>query len=220
MDYVEQLRGGDRGGGGRMDGVSRTAPASEPAKKKKRKPGQHIKYFTADELTRLFAVITSVRDRAIFRLGYHRGLRASEVGLLTMGSYRKSAERLYVQRLKGSISGEFGLTSIETKSLRAWLRIRGEGPGTLFPSRKHSPISQQMLDVLMKGYCALADIPREKACFKALRHSCATQMLTRGRDIREVQDHLGHASISNTVIYAQITNTHRDRVAAEMKDWR
>lgn len=213
----------DGNGGGVPAGVPDPrilSVAGKPAKRKKRRPSQQIKYLTADELARLFAVIVSVRDRAIFRLGYHRGLRAGEVGLLQVSSYRKSSEKLYVKRLKGSNSGEFGLTTIESKCLRAWLRVRGEAPGAIFLSRKRSPISQQMLDVLMKRYCAMADIPRDKACFKALRHSCGTQMLTRGRDIREVQDHLGHASISNTVIYAQITNLHRDRVAEEQRDWR
>ena len=33
-----------------------------------------------------------MRDRAIFRLGYHRGLRAGEVGLLQLASYRKAAD--------------------------------------------------------------------------------------------------------------------------------
>jgi integrase len=37
-------------------------------------------YLTPEEIVRLFAAITSPRDRAIFRLTYHRGLRASELG--------------------------------------------------------------------------------------------------------------------------------------------
>ena len=55
---------------------------------------QQPKYLTEEELTRLFAVIKSVRDRAIFRIAYHRGLRAGEVALLQMDDYRQSAGRL------------------------------------------------------------------------------------------------------------------------------
>lgn len=187
---------------------------------RKRKPKNTIKYLTAEEIDRLFAVIKSARDRAIFRLAYHRGLRAGEVGRLQLAHYRQSAERLYVTRLKSGNSGEYGLTAIEVRVLRAWLKERGNAPGAIFLSRKRRPISQQMLDVLMKRYGKAARIPPEKAHFHALRHSCATSLLERGRDIAEVKDWLGHCNIANTDIYARITNAHRDRTAGELKDWK
>jgi len=47
-----------------------------------------------------------VRDRAIFQVALHAGLRASEVGMLQMRDYQPKAtvqgmDRLYVRRLKG-----------------------------------------------------------------------------------------------------------------------
>ena len=184
------------------------------------KPGVTIKYLTAEELQRLFAVIKSPRDRAIFRIAYHRGLRAREVGMLQMSHYRVAAERLYVTRLKHGNSGEYGLTSIEVRVLRAWLKDRGDAHGAIFLSKKRRPISQQMLDVLMKDYCRAARIPAEKAHFHALRHSCATSLLDRGRDIAEIKDWLGHCNIANTDIYARITNARRDRISNELRDWK
>ena len=44
-----------------------------------------ITYLTQDELRRLFAVIKDKRDKALFYLAYHHGLRASEVSLLQRG---------------------------------------------------------------------------------------------------------------------------------------
>ncbi len=41
-----------------------------------------IKFLTADEIRRLFAIIKSKRDRALFLTAHRDGLRASEVGLL------------------------------------------------------------------------------------------------------------------------------------------
>ena len=43
--------------------------------------------LSQEETDRLFRAITSERDRAIFRLAYHAGLRASEVGLLELRDY-------------------------------------------------------------------------------------------------------------------------------------
>jgi integrase len=197
------------------------APADPVSpRKRRRKAKATIKYLTAEELDRLFAAIKPSRDRAIFRLAYHRGLRAGEVGKLQLADFRAAADRLYVTRLKDGNSGEYVLTSIELKVLRSWLKERGSAPGAIFLSRKRRPISQQMLDVLMKRYCAAARIPPEKAHFHALRHSCATSLLSRKRDIAEVKDHLGHCNIANTAIYAQVTNARRDELADELKDWK
>ena len=48
-----------------------------------RRPEQRtIHFLTQDELRRLFKVIRSKRDKAIFLAAYRHGLRASEIGLL------------------------------------------------------------------------------------------------------------------------------------------
>jgi integrase len=89
-------------------------------------------YLQFEEIARLFTVIESPRDRAIFRLAYHAGLRASEVGRLELRDYNPHTERIYVHRLKGSNSGEHHLVREESKALRAWLKIRGAVPGPIF----------------------------------------------------------------------------------------
>jgi len=45
-------------------------------------PLPEITFLTQGEGRRLLAVITGQRDRALFQLAYHHGLRASEVSLL------------------------------------------------------------------------------------------------------------------------------------------
>lgn len=182
----------------------------------------NIKYLTEEELTRLFQVITSPRDRAIFRLAWRRGLRAGEVALLQLQDYRADAGRLFIHRLKKGkrdTSGEYILTSLERSDLKAWLKIRGSEAGPIFTTRLGSGISQQMLDVLMKQYCAASRIQIEKSHFHALRHSCAVSMLEHGEDIALIKDHLGHANIASTDIYATITNKTRDSAAARLNRW-
>jgi site-specific recombinase XerC len=77
-----------------------------------------------EEIKALFGVIMDARDRAIFRVVYHRGLRASEVKLLELSDYRQRDGRLYVRRLKGSKSGEYPLFDEERRSLNQWLKKR------------------------------------------------------------------------------------------------
>lgn len=178
------------------------------------------KFLTESELERLFATVTNPRDLAILRIAYHRGLRASEVGQLQIEDYRPDAKRLYVRRKKGSHSGEYLLTRNEIRALDAWLKIRGAAPGPLFPSQRGTGIDRRMLDVLMKRYGAIAGLPEEKRHMHVLKHSCGTHLLSgRGLDVAEVQDHLGHADIRNTMVYAKITNRRRDEVAERLKNW-
>jgi integrase len=66
-------------------------------------------FFSEAEIDQLFSVITSTRDRAIFRLAYHRGLRASEIGRLQVSDYDPRADRLTLHRVKGSNGGQYRL---------------------------------------------------------------------------------------------------------------
>jgi len=193
---------------------------AEPPKRQRRKRSQPL-YLQFEEIKRLFIVIESPRDRAIFRLAYHAGLRASEVGRLELRDYTPRTERIFVHRLKGSNSGEHHLCREESKALRAWLKIRGSVPGAIFLSNRRSPIRRSMLDVLMKKYGAFAGIPPELCHFHILKHTCATHLMSKGFHPDQVQDWIGHANIQNTMIYAHTTNVRRDEMAEQLRDtWR
>jgi len=179
--------------------LSRTI-ATEPARRKRRRRDESIKYLSEDQLERFFAAIQDPRDIAIFRVVYHRGLRAGEVGRLQLSDWNQERDRMRFSRLKGSHGGEYHLTSREVRALRAWLKVRGAEPGPLFPSRKGRGISQQMLDVLMKRYGRLAGLPHELCHTHALKHSAATHLLNRGEAIEDVQDHLGHSNIQSILV--------------------
>jgi integrase len=185
----------------------------------KRKAKRVPDFLTVEEIDRLFVAIVSVRDRAMFRLAYHRGLRASELGLIQLSDYRPTVGRIFIRRLKGSNSGEYLLTKAEQHALRAWLRERGTAAGALFSSRNHRPISRFRLGQLMKRYCRSAGIPDVKAHMHALKHSCGTHLSARETDIVAIQDHMGHANIQNTMIYIQITSKRRDEFAGRLADW-
>ena len=79
--------------------------------------GRVIRYLTRGEIEAFFREIKSVRDRAIFRLTYHRGLRASEVALLQLGDWDQREGVLLVHRLKGSKSAPYTLLPVEATAL-------------------------------------------------------------------------------------------------------
>jgi integrase len=179
----------------------------------KRWTAASINFLTQDEMRRLLSAIDSKRDYAIMLLAYRHGLRASEVGLLRRGDFDQKQYRIRIHRLKNSLAGIHPLQPDEVKALKAYLKERSSSAPPLFLSRNDTPISRRRLDELIKRYGERADIPESKRHFHALKHSIATHLLDAGADLRFVQDWVGHASIKNTVIYAQLTSRRRDEEA-------
>jgi site-specific recombinase XerD len=124
--------------------------------------------------------------------------------------------RLRIHRLKNSLAGLHILQPDEVKALKAYLKERASNTPALFLSRNSTPISRRRLDELIKHYGERAGIPESKRHFHALKHSIATHLLDAGADLRFVQDWIGHASIRNTVIYAQLTSRRRDEEARKV----
>jgi integrase len=200
--------------------VSQSSKTVQPVKRSRTDDEGTFKYLENSEIQALFRVIKSKRDRAIFRLVYHRGLRAHEVGLIELADFRDRDGVLFVTRGKGSISREHSLTDEERHCLRAWIKQRGIRPGPMFPSRQgRKGISRKRLDQLMKKYCTQAGIRSDKAHMHALKHSCGTILAENGLTAEEIQDHLGHRSSHSTDIYMHFSRVRRADLAERLRGW-
>jgi integrase/recombinase XerD len=76
--------------------------------------------------------------------------------------------------------------------------------GTLFLSNAGEPLSLDYLTEMVRGYVDAANIGKRGACH-LFRHTMATLMLENGADIRFIQAMLGHAELSTTQIYTQVS---------------
>jgi site-specific recombinase XerD len=169
-----------------------------------------ITFLTQDEVCRLFAVITGKRDRALFQLAYHHGLRASEVSLLQRDDVHAKQGRIYIPRVKGSIAKTSPLQPEDLRLVRAYLRTREDDSPYLFISTRGIPLERRSYWDLMQKYGKVAAIPKPKRRFHALRHAIAVYLLDAGADVAFVQDRLGHANIQNTMVYMRYTTVTRD----------
>src|SRR5215216_4296758 len=172
------------------------------------------KYLTQDEVTRFFDTITLPRDRALFALIYHYGLRVDEATQLTVDDINLKEHRIRIRRLKNGVGGEKPLWRHTAKPLRAYLRVRSDAGPYLFTGRE-GPLKKRMVQKLFADYARTAGIKERSV--HALRHSIAVHLLEAGRGIEYVADHLGHKNIQNTRIYAQITNPLREQVFRELE---
>jgi integrase/recombinase XerC len=83
------------------------------------------------------------------------------------------------------------------------------GTRPLFVGARGGPLSPRIIQLVMERLRGALNLP-DTATPHALRHSFATHLLTRGGDLRAIQELLGHASLSTTQIY---TGVDADRLA-------
>jgi len=106
-------------------------------------PLPEITFLTQDEVRRLFGVIHGKRDRALFQLAYHHGLRASEVSLLQRNDLHEKQGRIYIPRVKGSIAKTYPMQPEDLRCLRAYLRTREDDSPYLFISNRGIPLERR-----------------------------------------------------------------------------
>jgi integrase/recombinase XerD len=115
------------------------------------------KYLTQDELTRFFDTIKSPRDKALFGLIYHYGLRVSEALMLTVDDVHFTTHRTAIRRLKSGLGGEKPLWRHTAKFLRSYLRERRDVGPYLFTGRK-GPLQKRQVQQLFTDYASVAGI--------------------------------------------------------------
>ena len=86
-----------------------------------------IKYLTKEQTTQFFSVIEDLRDRALFAVIYHYGLRVSEATLLQLEDVDFERERILITRLKNGVGGERPLFS-NTRDLLKHLSTEVQRP--------------------------------------------------------------------------------------------
>ena len=101
-----------------------------------------VKYLTQEEAQRFFSKIHDRRDRALFKLMYDFGLRASEVGKLTLENLDLDRGRIWINRLKGGVPGEYALFRDTHKLLKLYLQQRNND---LYPMLFRSRIAHPLI---------------------------------------------------------------------------
>ncbi len=166
-------------------------------------------FLTESEMKRFLASARkgrhSVRDYCLMLLAYRHGLRVSELIDVRLKDVDLETARIYVRRIKGSLSTHQPIEGDELRAIRAWFRERDSYPNSdsnyLFLSER-GPLTRQAVNYLTEEIGK-----RAKLSFKVtphmLRHSTGYYLANRGYDTRLIQDYLGHKNITHTVRYTR-----------------
>jgi len=173
------------------------------------------KAFTQDEVNAILNVPDvsdrlGIRDRAILELFYATGIRRAELVKLDVEDLDLSREVLVIRR------GKYGKSRMVPVGERAmlWMRKYLEATRHLLESAVHDKalfltgfgerFAAGSVGNWVRDTIDAANIGRSGTCH-IFRHSCATHMLENGADIRIIAQLLGHADLSTTQIYTQMS---------------
>jgi len=155
----------------------------------------------------------AVRDRAIMELFYSSGLRLAE--LVGLGLTEVDLADRTVRVLgKGSKTRIVPVGRKACEAIRAWLRERGGLARTeetaLFVGRNGDRLKSRAIQLRIAYWARRQGLP-SRVYPHLFRHSFATHLLESSKDLRGVQELLGHADISTTQIYTHLDFAHLAR---------
>ena len=147
------------------------------------------------------------RDAAAMALLYGSGLRISEaLGLKRRDVPLPGAGDVLIVNGKGNKTRMVPVLQNVLALVQDYVAmcphpLPPEGP--IFVGARGGPLSPRIIQLTMERLRGALGVP-DSATPHALRHSFATHLLTRGGDLRAIQELLGHASLSTTQIYTGI----------------
>jgi site-specific recombinase XerD len=181
-------------------GQDQSKVAIPPIKSARRLP----EILSANELERMFAVVTNVKHRVLLMTTYGGGLRVSEVTRLKVTDIHSDRMMIRVEQGKGRKDRYTLLSKRLLKELRHyWVMKRPEI--WLFPGRSGGPMTREMAWHIYVTAVKKAGVKR-RGGIHLLRHCFATHLLEAGEDLRTIQLLMGHSSIRTTVRYLQVTS--------------
>lgn len=196
---------------------------------KKKTPQPLRTIFTVDEVSCLLRMPdistgTGKRDHALLSLMYASGARAQEIcdlrarDVLFQGDITK-----IIITGKGGKTRRIIISKACAGILKQYMLWKGvTADSHIFSSRTHEHMSISCIEEIYRKYINAAreqypDMFTEKRYTPhTMRHSCATHMLEAGIPIVAIKNFLGHASVTTTERYAELSQSTVNR---HIREW-
>lgn len=161
--------------------------------------------LSVEEFQSMADYVENIKHKAIICLMYSCALRVGEVVNLKISSIDSKNNRIQIKNGKGKIDR---VVMLDT-SILSLLRIYWETYKTsvyLFEGQKGGKYSEKSIQTLVKRLANKIGL-NKKISSHSLRHSCLTQMVKDGVDLRKVQKIAGHKNINTTAGYIKLVDS-------------
>lgn len=146
------------------------------------------------------------RDRLLLEILYGCGLRVSEAVGLNVEDFDRH-ERWVRVRGKGRKERQVPYGAKAAQALDAYLKLRAPAPSQtapLFLNHHRGRLTDRGARNIVKFYATWV-VGDSSIHPHTLRHAFATHLLSDGADLRSIQELLGHARLSTTQKYTQVS---------------
>lgn len=164
---------------------------------------QELKYLKHSQVIRLLRSIEDERNRLMVRLIYATGVRVSELCAINVEDIDFEEHTIRVKGKGDKIRTVF----VDKDTLRGiddFIGNKIEGP--LFVGQQGKHIAPRTVQHIFR------EIAPEGITPHTIRHSYASELYRRSKNLRVVQENLGHTSIKTTEIYLHTDIEERRRI--------
>jgi integrase len=192
-------------------------------------PEPRFDFYSPEESQALLVAARSEEERLLFLFALHNGARAGEQLAFEWSDidwinrkviFCRSSTRGVVGPTKSGRERHVPLTPMLENALKSHRHLRGK---LVFCNADASPYTLWQLHDRLEMTCRRAGL--RKVRWHDLRHSFASQLVVKGVPIRQVQEWLGHATVTMTMRYAHLApNGNNDLIAVlenppDVKTW-
>ena len=164
---------------------------------------QEVKYLKHNQVLRLIDSIEDTRDKLIVRTIYATGVRVSELCNINIEDIDFDEHTIRIRGKGDKIRTVF----VDDDTLTDMLKFIGNRiVGPLFVGQQGKHISSRAIQHIFKHYAPQGITPHK------IRHSYASELYKRSKNLRVVQENLGHTSIKTTEIYLHTDIDERRQV--------
>ena len=143
--------------------------------------------------------IQNLKHKSILSLTYSVGLRVSEIVNLKITDIDSNRMIIHIKNAKGKKDRLVPLSNNVLDLLRLYFK-EFKPKEYLFNGQTTNQYSIQSCQKIYKQYID------DKSSIHSLRHSCFTNLLEKGTDLRIIQKIAGHSSSKTTEIYTHVSN--------------
>jgi type 1 fimbriae regulatory protein FimB/type 1 fimbriae regulatory protein FimE len=187
-----------------------------PGRRSNAQSGREREYLTPAEVEQLVAAAKKrgrhgLRDALAILMAYRHALRVSELVDLRWSQIDWTTTRITIHRRKGSIDGvAHPLLKDEVRMLKMVQQIQPAGTPYIFMGERGG-VSTGWFQKLLARVGSECGLPLVHP--HMLRHSAGFALADKGRDLREIQLHLGHKAIQHTTRYVELRPGRLDRIS-------
>ena len=149
--------------------------------------------------------IENLKHKAILTLTYSVGLRVSEIVKLKIEDIDSKRMLIIIKNAKGRKDRILPLSDNVLQLLREYFKQYRPNE-YLFNGQNSTRYSMGSCQAIYKKYI------EPSGHIHTLRHSCATNLLENGTDLRIIQKILGHSNVKTTEIYTHVSNNLLNKI--------